>query len=149
MPIPFRPWSHLTMDFITDLPLSKGNTVILTVVDGFSKMSPACSSQAPKCYRSGKHFNYLGVPILQHPGRCGVRPGPSVYLPGVLSLLFRIEYYSQPYFCIPSPVKQPGREDESRSIQSFTTAVPRQTCQVGYTPFVHGILIEHPNEPYH
>uniref|UniRef100_A0A3B3Q687 Gypsy retrotransposon integrase-like protein 1 n=1 Tax=Paramormyrops kingsleyae TaxID=1676925 RepID=A0A3B3Q687_9TELE len=38
LPIPSRPWSHLGMDFITDLPLSRGNTVVLTVVDRFSKM---------------------------------------------------------------------------------------------------------------
>ncbi len=35
--IPHRPWSHLSMDFITGLPLSQGNTTILVVVDRFSK----------------------------------------------------------------------------------------------------------------
>uniref|UniRef100_A0A8C1KNU4 Gypsy retrotransposon integrase-like protein 1 n=1 Tax=Cyprinus carpio TaxID=7962 RepID=A0A8C1KNU4_CYPCA len=30
-------WSHVALDFITGLPLSAGNTVILTVVDRFSK----------------------------------------------------------------------------------------------------------------
>uniref|UniRef100_A0A8C5QLZ1 Gypsy retrotransposon integrase-like protein 1 n=1 Tax=Leptobrachium leishanense TaxID=445787 RepID=A0A8C5QLZ1_9ANUR len=38
-PIPNRPWSHLSMDFIVDLPKSKGHTVVLTVVDRFSKMA--------------------------------------------------------------------------------------------------------------
>ncbi|KAI3375829.1 hypothetical protein L3Q82_004110 [Scortum barcoo] len=33
------PWSHLTLDFITGLPPSKGNTTVLTVVDRFSKMA--------------------------------------------------------------------------------------------------------------
>uniref|UniRef100_A0A9J7YGU5 Gypsy retrotransposon integrase-like protein 1 n=1 Tax=Cyprinus carpio carpio TaxID=630221 RepID=A0A9J7YGU5_CYPCA len=37
LPIPQRPWSHLAIDFITDLPLSQGNTVILTIIDRFSK----------------------------------------------------------------------------------------------------------------
>ncbi len=37
LPIPQRPWSHITIDFITDLPLSGGHTTILTVVDHFSK----------------------------------------------------------------------------------------------------------------
>ncbi len=37
LPIPNRPWSHLGIDFVTDLPASDGNTCILVVVDRFSK----------------------------------------------------------------------------------------------------------------
>lgn len=37
LPVPQRPWSHIAVDFITDLPVSQNNTVILTVVDRFSK----------------------------------------------------------------------------------------------------------------
>lgn len=37
LPIPRRPWSHIALDFITGLPESEGNTVVLTVVDRFSK----------------------------------------------------------------------------------------------------------------
>ncbi|KAI2667669.1 Transposon Tf2-9 polyprotein [Labeo rohita] len=37
LPIPQRPWSHLAIDFITDLPPSLGHTTILTIVDRFSK----------------------------------------------------------------------------------------------------------------
>ncbi len=33
LPIPRRPWSHISMDFITGLPQSQGSTVILVVVD--------------------------------------------------------------------------------------------------------------------
>ncbi len=32
-----RPWSHLSVDFITGLPPSKGNTTIMVIVDRFSK----------------------------------------------------------------------------------------------------------------
>lgn len=39
LPIPYRPWSHISMDFVTGLPESSGNTCILTVVDRFSKMA--------------------------------------------------------------------------------------------------------------
>lgn len=37
LPFPGRPWSHMALDFVTGLPPSQGNTVILTVVDRFSK----------------------------------------------------------------------------------------------------------------
>ncbi len=37
LPIPSRPWSHIALDFVTGLPPSGGNTVVLTVVDRFSK----------------------------------------------------------------------------------------------------------------
>uniref|UniRef100_A0A3B3I4G6 Gypsy retrotransposon integrase-like protein 1 n=1 Tax=Oryzias latipes TaxID=8090 RepID=A0A3B3I4G6_ORYLA len=36
---PNRPWSHLAIDFVTGLPPSRGNIVILTVIDRFSKMA--------------------------------------------------------------------------------------------------------------
>ncbi len=38
LPVPSRPWSHIALDFVSGLPPSKGNTVILTVVDRFSKV---------------------------------------------------------------------------------------------------------------
>ncbi|KAL0154660.1 hypothetical protein M9458_048923, partial [Cirrhinus mrigala] len=37
LPLPQRPWSHIAIDFITDLPSSQGNTTIFTIVDRFSK----------------------------------------------------------------------------------------------------------------
>uniref|UniRef100_A0A4W5K0J5 Gypsy retrotransposon integrase-like protein 1 n=1 Tax=Hucho hucho TaxID=62062 RepID=A0A4W5K0J5_9TELE len=37
LPVPQRPWSHLSVDMLTDLPPSQGNTTILVVVDRFSK----------------------------------------------------------------------------------------------------------------
>lgn len=39
LPVAGRPWSHISMDFITGLPCSGGNSVILTIVDRFSKMA--------------------------------------------------------------------------------------------------------------
>lgn len=38
LPIPRRPWSHISIDFVTGLPPSNVHTTILTVVDRFSKM---------------------------------------------------------------------------------------------------------------
>ena len=37
LPVPSQPWYDLSLDFITSLPVYRGNTVILVVVDRFSK----------------------------------------------------------------------------------------------------------------
>lgn len=37
LPVPGRPWSHISLDFVTGLPPSEGNTTILTIIDRFSK----------------------------------------------------------------------------------------------------------------
>ncbi|KAK3553547.1 hypothetical protein QTP70_004572 [Hemibagrus guttatus] len=37
LPIPQRPWSHLSIDFVTDLLPSNGFTTILVIIDRFSK----------------------------------------------------------------------------------------------------------------
>uniref|UniRef100_A0A8C6SY85 Gypsy retrotransposon integrase-like protein 1 n=1 Tax=Neogobius melanostomus TaxID=47308 RepID=A0A8C6SY85_9GOBI len=37
LPVPSRPWSHIALDFVTGLPVSQGNSVILTIIDRFSK----------------------------------------------------------------------------------------------------------------
>ncbi|KAK3560881.1 hypothetical protein QTP86_022913 [Hemibagrus guttatus] len=37
LPIPRHPWSHLSVDFLTDLPDSGGYTAVMVVVDHFSK----------------------------------------------------------------------------------------------------------------
>ncbi len=37
LPIPQRPWSHLSIDFVNDLPHSDGFTTILVIIDRFSK----------------------------------------------------------------------------------------------------------------
>ena len=39
LPIPERPWQSICLDFITDLPCSKGFDAILTMVDRFTKMA--------------------------------------------------------------------------------------------------------------
>ena len=37
--VPERPWQHISVDFITKLPMSKGYDLILVVCDRFSKIS--------------------------------------------------------------------------------------------------------------
>lgn len=37
LPVPSRPWSHIALDFVSGLPVSQGNSIILTITDRFSK----------------------------------------------------------------------------------------------------------------
>ncbi|KAI3368141.1 hypothetical protein L3Q82_007873 [Scortum barcoo] len=39
LPVPHRPWSHLSLDFVTGLPPSRGNMVVVMVVDRFSEIT--------------------------------------------------------------------------------------------------------------
>ncbi|KAL0172764.1 hypothetical protein M9458_033075, partial [Cirrhinus mrigala] len=68
LPIPERPWSHLGIDFITDLPESEGHTCVLVIVDRFSK---ACKlvplGGLPTAMETAEHlfhqvFRHYGLP---------------------------------------------------------------------------------------
>ncbi|KAL0198153.1 hypothetical protein M9458_006693, partial [Cirrhinus mrigala] len=61
LPIPERPWSHLGVDFMTDLPRSEGNTCVLVVVDRFSKMCKLIPlSGLPTAMEATEHlFNHV------------------------------------------------------------------------------------------
>ncbi len=56
LPIPERPWSHIAIDFITDLPNSDGHSTILTV-GGSIFESLAASSHCPNCLRLWRPLN--------------------------------------------------------------------------------------------
>ncbi len=68
LPVPNRPWSHLGVDFITDLPPSDGNTCILVIVDRFSKSCrllplkglPTAMETAETLFN--QVFRYFGIP---------------------------------------------------------------------------------------
>uniref|UniRef100_A0A8C1RNS1 Gypsy retrotransposon integrase-like protein 1 n=1 Tax=Cyprinus carpio TaxID=7962 RepID=A0A8C1RNS1_CYPCA len=68
LPVPNRPWSHLGVDFITDLPPSDNNTCILVIVDRFSKSCrllplkglPTAMETAELLFNHV--FRYFGIP---------------------------------------------------------------------------------------
>lgn len=68
LPIPNRPWSHLGVDFITDLPSSDNNTCILVIVDRFSKFCrllplPGLPTAMQTAELLFNHvFRYYGIP---------------------------------------------------------------------------------------
>ncbi len=68
LPIPQRPWSHITIDFVTDLPNSNHFTTILTVIDRFSKACrPIPLTKLPTALETAEAlmqqvFRFYGLP---------------------------------------------------------------------------------------
>ncbi|XP_054826969.1 uncharacterized protein LOC129324030 [Eublepharis macularius] len=68
LPTPTGPWRTISMDFITDLPCSKGHTCILVVVDLFTKMAHFIPCSGPPTAQETAHL------YLQHVFRLHGRP---------------------------------------------------------------------------
>ncbi|KAL0150962.1 hypothetical protein M9458_053734, partial [Cirrhinus mrigala] len=68
LPIPGRPWSHLGVDFVTDLPSSEGNTCVLVIVVRFSKSCKFIPLKGlPTAMETAEHlfhqvFRHYGIP---------------------------------------------------------------------------------------
>ncbi|KAK3545548.1 hypothetical protein QTP70_008157 [Hemibagrus guttatus] len=68
LPTPQRPWSHLSVDFLTDLPNSGGFTTVMVMVDRFSKAckliplkgSPTAMQTVEAMFQQG--FRNFGLP---------------------------------------------------------------------------------------
>ncbi|KAK3575091.1 hypothetical protein QTP86_020705 [Hemibagrus guttatus] len=68
LPVPNRPWSHLGVDFMTDLPASGGYTCVLVIIDRFSKScrlvplpGPPTAFDTAECLFNHV-FRYFGLP---------------------------------------------------------------------------------------
>ena len=66
--VPYTPWSHISMDFIVDLPNVNGYTIIWVVVDHFSKMVhfiPLKSTQTSELVKAFIQYiwKYHGLPV--------------------------------------------------------------------------------------
>ncbi|KAK3527063.1 hypothetical protein QTP86_008646 [Hemibagrus guttatus] len=68
LPVPNRPWSHLGVDFITDLPNSRTHTCIFVIVDRFSKACRLLPLKGPPTAMEAAEllfnqvFRYFGIP---------------------------------------------------------------------------------------
>ncbi len=68
LPIPNRPWSHLGIDFMTDLPCSDNHTCVFVVVDRFSKAcKPIHLKGLPTAFEAAEAlfqnvFRHFGLP---------------------------------------------------------------------------------------
>jgi len=106
--IPSRPWSDISLDFVTGLPVSQGNTAVLTVVDRFSKMVHFIAlPKLPSAKETMQHvFRVHGFPrdIVSDRG------------PQFVSRFWR-EFCShwshgEPFFWVPSPIQRADGETQ-------------------------------------
>lgn len=80
LPVPRRPWSHIAVNFVTGLPPSDGQRVILTIDDRFSKAAHFVPlSKIPTAAETRgqvvKHvFSLHGIPPRHH-----LQSGSAVY----------------------------------------------------------------------
>ena len=70
MLIPSRPWDVISMDFIVDLPPSRGHNILMVVVDFFSKQAHFIPAKPPLTANHVAHlffkyvFKYHGLPKI-------------------------------------------------------------------------------------
>ncbi len=85
LPFPTQPWSHLGVDFITDLPPSNGNTCILVIVDRFSKSCLLLPLKGlPTAIETAENlFNQ----VFRHPRGHSIRSRTPIHLPCLEGLL--------------------------------------------------------------
>lgn len=63
LPVPHHPRSHIALDFVSDLPPSNGNTMILSVIDGFIKMTSFV--QLPKLHSAKEMAQFILMHIFR------------------------------------------------------------------------------------
>ncbi|KAL0146463.1 hypothetical protein M9458_058231 [Cirrhinus mrigala] len=106
LPIPQRPWSHLSIDFITDLPPSNDFTTILAIIDRFSKSCRLCvlGFQPPLFPWSGEPSS---VPAVDDWIKHSERVWDSAHVR--LQRAIRTQEFQASRRCCPHPPYQPGQ----------------------------------------
>ncbi|KAI2665823.1 Transposon Tf2-9 polyprotein [Labeo rohita] len=117
LPVPQRPWSHIAIDFVTDLPPSNGYTTILFIIGRFSK---AClfipPSQTPHGHGNRGIIMQLGIQTLRPPRRHRIRPRSPILLTPLVQLL------------------QPPRKYAQNSLRKPSTQLTSFQCILGFQP---------------
>ncbi|KAK1798409.1 hypothetical protein P4O66_007868, partial [Electrophorus voltai] len=90
------PWSHHSMDFVTDLPVSEGNAVILVTVDQFSKMCRLIPFPSlPTVKETTDAIFTLRVRTFWVAGGSSVGPGFPICLSGLETILREAQHRCQ------------------------------------------------------
>ncbi len=123
LPIPNHPWSHLGVDFITDLPVSDGNTCrVILVTTHLSHHWPFLQVLSPHTSRRPSHGHadswtpvQPSYALLWHPRRHRIGQRSTIHLPSLKRLLLTPRCDREPLLWVPSAVEwadqaqDPGR----------------------------------------
>lgn len=112
-------WSLVSLDFITHLITSEGNTTILTVVDRFSKIVrfyPLPKQLSLKERTRQREYNscYTRFSSCMVSLYMLFQMRPPVYLSVLESFMFLALCFCQSFFKIPPQVQQPNRKTKPR-----------------------------------
>ena len=109
-PVPHRPWSDISLDFVTGLSPSEGNTTFLTVVDRFSKMVHFIPlSKLPSTKETTEVMLRHVFRLRGFPKDVASDRGLQFELRFCNAFLLHLGRYGQPYVGVPSPVQWPDR----------------------------------------
>ncbi|XDV53915.1 hypothetical protein PO909_022310 [Leuciscus waleckii] len=129
--VPSRAWSHIALDFVTTLPPSNGMTVVLTVVDPFSKA--AHFIPLPKLPSSKE----TAVTVVDHVFRLHGLPMDVVsdrwsQFVSKFWEEFCTRSYSQSVFGLSSPEQWSNRTSQPRLGESVASSWSQQLSMVEY-----------------
>ncbi|XP_051752594.1 uncharacterized protein LOC127514149 [Ctenopharyngodon idella] len=117
LPVPNRPWSHLGVDFITDLPASNNCTCILVVINRFSNTLKGSAH----CNGDCRTHVQPHLQILRNSrGHC-IRPWTPIHIQGVEGILRSSRCDRKPLLRLPSSVERADVEEDpgDRTIPPF------------------------------
>ncbi|KAI3361705.1 hypothetical protein L3Q82_002064 [Scortum barcoo] len=111
--VPGRPWSHIALDFVTGLPPSNGKTVILTIVDRFSKAAHfVAPAKLPTARETADLLANHVVRLHGIPRDIVFGSGSAVHLTGLEVILYGTGGVSESHLVVPSSIKRADGEDE-------------------------------------
>ncbi|KAI3353355.1 hypothetical protein L3Q82_019890 [Scortum barcoo] len=125
--VPGRPWSHIALDFVTGLPPSNGKTVILTIVDRFSKAAHFVAlAKLPTARETADLLANHVVRLHGIPWDIVSDRGPQFISQVWKSFCTGLGASSESHLGVPSSIKRADGEDEPGPRVSATLCHGRQ-----------------------
>ncbi len=153
--IPQRPWSHIAIDFVTDLPVSQGHTTILTVIDRFSK---ACRliplPKLPTALETAESLCNYVFRLYGLPEDIVSDRGSPIHVTRLESILSETQYQHKPHLRIPSSIEWTSWTPQSRAYPIPTLILPPQSVRLEPLPILGRIRTKftpqtcHRNHPF-
>ena len=133
LPIPSRPWSDISIDFVTGLPVSQGNTTVLTVVDRFSKMVKFIAlPKLPSAKETAEAM--MNIVFRVHGFPKDIVSGAPVCITVLEGVLQAHRSHSQPDIRIPPGCQRPDRTPQPATGNRPPVRGPPEPLDMEQTP---------------